>query len=224
VDTCLNVSAFDLASADAGFKKAREYLRRFSLRENPSDEYKQVVDNSAQNWAEFLKTGLSKELAELLNRPYQWLRVQGEIEIESHHHGIELFTFPISQNKAGLSIALSSSVYDAIYSFKPPFEQAIDVNVKQDIITLVLLIASSFSVGAFLLRPVADVEDLVFPLKFADVQEWLVSPSPDVVRRWANLLVGIRAEFIERTKVEKKWPVEHLMESSTGFLILDGIH
>ena len=50
--------------------------------------------------------------------------------------------------KAAVSIAFSPSVYKAIYSFRPLTESHVDLNVKQRIVSLMLMLATSFSARA----------------------------------------------------------------------------
>jgi hypothetical protein len=229
MDTCLILIEQNPVTVEAGFKKAREYLRRFSFTENRYSsedqivEYKRTIARSAQNWSEFLKSGFHADMAALADRPYQWLRLAGDIEIEDNHHIIELFLYPISSTKAGVSIAFSSSVYDAIYSSKPSIEKIVDLNVKQDFVSFLLLIARSFSASGFALKPLTDTEDLVLLLRVADIQEWLTAPTKESIRRWGFLLVGIRTGIVERQQVEKAWTAERVKQSGAGFLIHDGI-
>lgn len=229
MDTCLILAEINPETVEVGFKKAEEYLRRFSFTENRYSsedqivEYKRTIERSVKNWSEFLKSGFSADLAALAVRPYQWLRLAGDIKIEDDRHFIELFLYPISGTKAGVSIAFSSSVYDAIYGSRSSMENIINLNVKQDFVSFLLLIAMSFSANAFALKPLTDAEDVVIPLCVADIQEWLITPTAGSIRRWGFLLVGIQTGILERQQVEKKWSAERVMQSSTGFLIYDGI-
>jgi hypothetical protein len=223
MDTCLILTHIDPKAVDAGFKKAREYLLRFSFLEDQSEAYKRSIYNASQRWNEFLKAGLCEDLAALLNRPYQWLSLAGKFVIDNNDHGIEFFLYPILGTKATVSVCFSESVYEAVYSFKPSYEQEIDLNVKQDILGLFLLMARSFSPSAFALRPVISDEDLISSISDTDIKEWLIAPTEESLRHWRFLLVGIRTGMVERQQVEKKWPPKRVMQSSAGYLIYDGI-
>ena len=227
METCLILTELIPETVEAGFKKAREYLRNYNFTENRYSsedeivEYKQIIARSEQNFSEFLKSGQA-DLAALADRPYEWLRLEGEIEIEDHHYFIMLFIYPMSDTKAGVSITFSSNLYDAIYSSKPSFEHVIDFNVKQDFVNFLLLIAMSFSASAFALKILTDVEDTVMLLRVSDIQEWLMVPSSALKRGRVFILVGIRAELVDRQKVEKKWTADRVMKSASGFLFYDG--
>jgi hypothetical protein len=228
METCLILTELDPETVEAGFNKARECLRNYKFTENryssedEIEKYKQRVARSEQSWSEILKSGFKADLAALLARPEQWIRLEGEIEIEDQHHFIEFFIYPTGSNKAGVSIAFSSSIYDAIYSSKPSFEHVIDLNVKQDFVNFLLLIAMSFSARAFALKILTNAEDTVMLLRVSDIQEWLTVPSSASKRGWVFLIVGIRAELVDRQKVEKKWTAERVMQSASGFLFYDG--
>jgi hypothetical protein len=170
-----------------------------------------------------METGLTPSIMAMTKEPYKWLRHAGEIQIENDHHLIEVFLYPISASKAGLSATFASSIYDAIHSFRPYSEEVIDVNVKQGFIALLLLIVASFSPLGFALKRLDGLEDLVLHLKTADIYDWLVAPTRDSVRRWQFQFVGIRAEMVDRQLVERKWSPDGIFESRTGHLIRDQI-
>lgn len=221
MDMCVIFTELDPKFAEDRFKKAREYLRRFSFIEELNDDYKRAIANTAQNWSKFLKSGLNQAQGLLVDQPYQWLRLAGKIEIENSWYGIQFFLYPLSGAKAAMSIFFSSNLYDAIYSFKTPLEKLIDINVKRDFVALLLMIATSVLANAFALKPLTDPDDLVLPLRIADIHDWLVTPTKDTISRWPFLIVGILAEMVERAQV--KWPAMQLKQIGPDFLIYDGI-
>jgi len=229
MDTCLILTELDPVTFEAGFEKAKECLRRFSFTENRYSsedqiiEYKRTTARSVKNWNEFLKSGFQSDIAALTDRPHQWLRLSGDIEIEDNHHIIELFLYPISSTKAGVSITFSSSLYSALYSSKPSIEHEIDLNVKQDFLSFLLLIAMSFSASGFVLKPLTDTEDIVLPLSVADIQEWLTAPTENSIRRWGFLIVGIQTGIVKQQQVVKTWTAARVIQSGAGFLVHDGI-
>lgn len=229
MDTCFVLSELESASSEAKLKKVRGYFQQFSLTECPYSsgdqiaKYKKTLANAEQNWREFLEAGFSESMAKLARKPYEWLRFAGEIEILKEHHLIELFLYPVSGNKAAVSVTFDSSVYDAMYSFKSYLEEEIDLKVKQDFVALLLLIATGFSASAFALKRLEDVEDLVSHVKVADIHDWLVAPTIESMRRWQFQFVGIRADMVDRRQVEKKWSATSLRETNSGYLIYDRI-
>src|SRR5882724_188351 len=117
MDICALLTELDPRSAETGLRKAREYLRRFSFTEDRGEERKRTIARAEKNWGRFLSVGLDEDLTALASRPFQWLRLAGEIEIEDHHHPIEIVVYPLPGNRAGVSIDFSSSLYEAMYAF-----------------------------------------------------------------------------------------------------------
>ena len=229
MDMCLVLAELDPAAVEAGFERAQEYLGRYSFTENRDSSEKQIMEyqrstaRSEKNWHRFLESGLNEELAALLERPYQWRRLEGEIEIEDNRHVIQLFQYPVSKTKAGVSIFFDASMYDAIYMSRSLEQNLINQNVKEDFISFLILMAMSFSADAFALKSFRGIEDLVLSLSLKDVQYWLTEPSEGSIRRWVFLLVGIRDGIIDRQVVEQMWVAEQVKQSSAGYLIYDGI-
>jgi hypothetical protein len=224
MDTCATITEVDRLSSEGGLKKARNDLRRFAFVEMKKDGYKKTVAASAQKWTDLLKVKLPKDLSELIKDPYEWLRLAGGIELGDEQHGIELFLYPLSDTKAAVSIGFDSTVYDALYILDAAGESIININVKQDLLALLLLLTTSFSAGALSFMALASADGLVRQLSVADILDWLVKPTHDAIRRLPFLVAGTRAELVKREQVEKKWPAERLVESTTGFLLFDGLY
>lgn len=222
MDICLVLAELDPKAIENGLKRAKEYLFRFSFIEDESEEYKSTISVAAQHWKEFAKTGFQGNLSMLARQPYQWMRLAGEIEIEDNNYGVELFLYPISGTVACVTISFSSTLYDAMYSFKPSYLKEVDLNVKADVMGLLHLLVISFSAKAFALRQLTSVEELVLPVRASDIMEWLIAPNEDLIRLWKFKLVGIQSALVELHKVTDKWPTERLGESSYGYLIYDG--
>jgi len=227
MDTCLILTELDPAVCDAGLKKVKGYLQGYSFSEyrdaSEADmlAYQRGTSIAEGNWREFVKYGFSDFLAALPY--YAWRRMAGEIEIENRYHDVELYLYPVSASKAAVSVVFGSRIYEAIYSFRPTYEHEVDLNVKQDFVALLLLIASSFSPSGFALKMFAGVEDFTLHLKVEDVRDWLVAPTPESIRRWRFLFVGIRATLVQRQQVEEKWAPERLYETSYGYFVNDRI-
>jgi hypothetical protein len=225
MDTCLVLTEIDLAGGEDGLRKAKQFLRRFSFTEQQNEAYRETIGSNAQHWSEFLQTaGTREDLSGSLNEPFRWLRLAGGIEIEETDHSIQLFLYPVSRTSAAVSVLFSSTVYGAIYSFRPSYEGIINTGLKQDLVSLLLLLAVSFSTPALGLYPLTNAEDLIAPLRLSDIRDWLTAPTPDAIRRWPFLIVGIRSEIVDRRQAEKQWPAERLVQSGSGFVVYDAIY
>ena len=163
------------------------------------------------------------DLERIRQRPYQWQRLGGTIDMARDRHGIELLVYPISANRAAAALMFADSLYHAIYSYKPSFEGEIDVDVKQGVVGLSLVMARCFRVGAFALRRLSDVEDVAVPVFERDIAQWLVDPTSKTIARWGFMIAGIHLDAVERKDVERNWPASRLRQLGHDFLVYDGI-
>lgn len=223
MDTFLVTSEFDVAEVSSGLKKARAFLNGFSLYELRDEDYERSVAQALRNWQDFVEAGLTEPVASLIGRPYPWRRFSADIEIEAQRYDIEFFVFPVSVSTAAASIRFSRTLYDALYGFKPSYESEIDVRVKRELVAICLMVADSFSASAFALRPVTEPEDMAVPLQAEDVRHWFMEPTHDLIRRHRYLLAGAQSKLVDLRQAERQWPAERLAQSSSGFVIYDGI-
>lgn len=225
MDTCLLLTQLSTVDAEYGLKKARECLERFSFTEHRySSEaaiinYKKMIFRAEQHWKNFLENGLQADLATVIDRPHLWVRLEGEITIEDEYYSVELFLYPISNTKAGVSVVMESSIFDAIQRFNNSTEVSTDTNIKEDFINFLIGMAASFSARGFVLRMLTDARDMFLPLTEEDIQEWLTSPTRETMSKWLILLAGIRIGAINRNKVIWK----QVAESPYGYLFHDGL-
>ena len=226
MDTCLVLTEVDRESCDAGLKKVRTYLEQYSFTEcRYSTEdgiraYKDAMASNAENWTEYMRTG-STAPASGSSSPYTWMRFSGLYMIDGNEHSIEFFLYPVSQMNAAVAVGFGSSIFDAIYSYQSPLDGAIDLDVKEDFIALLLLIVTAFLPEAFALKTLMGEEDFALHLKTADVRDWLVAPNPELTRRWMFKLVGIRAQSVDRGQIERRRSKKRLTQTSSGYLIYE---
>lgn len=123
---------------------------------------------------------------------------------------------PTGPREAALSVLFDSSIWDALHSDRNYIDKIIDDAVRKDFVAFLLLAVESFAPDAFGLKRLNDVSDLTRPLTCADVIEWLVAPTFDVLRRWHFHLVGIRHEAVQRREAEAQRPNARLFETTSG--------
>jgi len=221
VDTFLAVTEIDAANVEAGLEKARDQLRKFSFKEIRDEAVRKGAAEASERWKALLAGTIDQDLEALRRTPYAWRRLVGEIAIARGTHGFELFLCPISRTKAAVSVAFFESLHEAVYSFKPSYEKEIDVEVKEDFASLFVVLTRSFSAGAFALRRMEEMTDLVEPVTEAEIRDWLVSPTPELVSRLRIMLAGVRLGTVGRPQIEKAWASGKVIDNVHDFLIFD---
>ncbi|NKI95265.1 hypothetical protein [Rhizobacter sp. SG703] len=227
MDTCLLTTGIPAANCDAAFARLRTYLAQYGFKERryASDEefdaYRHSLAECEARWQAFLESGMTTDVTESMQEPYQWLRAAGDIDIEGRLHLVDLFVHPTGPREAALSVLFDASIWDALHSDRDYVDKIIDDAVKKDFVAFLLLAVESFAPAAFGLKRLDDVPDLTRPPASADVVEWLVAPTFDVIRRWNFQLAGVRHETVQRREVEAKRWSGRLFETSSGYLVLD---
>ncbi len=228
MDTCLVLTAIDVASCESGLLKAREYLERFSFAESRYDDrdfqrdYEKTTAAARENWEAFTSEGFSAVAASATS-PHAWLRLTGELEIADRAHAIEFFAYPIAQGRAGISVTFGGSIYDAIYSHRSPLDEVIDEEARQDFMALLHLLASAFSPEGYALKKLLGDEDLGLHLHTADLRDYLVAPTPASIRKWQFKLVAVRNPTVQRQRVETVWGPENVRATNSGYLFYESI-
>jgi hypothetical protein len=230
MNTCLLTAGIPATSCDAAFVRLRDFLSQYKFNEycyftseEELDDYRDSLVECEVRWQTFLESGLIDSVRESMQDPYQWLRASGDIEIEGRLHIVSLFVHPTGPREAALSVLFNSSVWNALHSDRKFSDKIIDNAVKNDFVAFLLLCVESFAPAAFGLRRIDDVTDLTRPLNSADVVEWLVAPTLDVIRRWQFHFAGVRREAVQRREVEAQRPNARLFETTSGYLVIDRI-
>jgi hypothetical protein len=227
MDTCLLTTGIPKTSCDAAFARLRTYLTQYGFKERreASDEeidaYRDSLADCETRWQAFVESGLTDDVTESMRQPYRWFRAGGDIDIDGRLHVVHLFVHPTGPHEAALSVLFDASIWDALHSHRDHVDKAIDDAVKKDFVAFLLLAVESFAPAAFGLRRVNDVADLTSPLTSADVVEWLLAPTFDVIRRWPFQLAGVRHGAVQRRDVEAQRSSGRLIETTSGYLVLD---
>ncbi|KQU69094.1 MULTISPECIES: hypothetical protein [unclassified Rhizobacter] len=227
MDTCLLTTGIPTTSCDAAFARLRTYLTQYGFKERreASDEeidaYRGSLADGEARWQAFVESGLTHDVAESMRQPYRWFRAGGDIDIEGRLHVVHLFVHPTGAREAALSVLFDASIWDALHSDRDPVDKIVDEAVKKDFVSFLLLAVESFAPAAFGLKRVDDLSDLAAELSSADVVEWLAAPTFDVIRRWPFQLAGVRREAVQRREVEAQRSSGRLIETTSGYLVLD---
>ena len=227
MDTCLLTTGIPATHCDAAFARLRAYLVQYGFKERreASDEeidaYRESLANCEARWQEFVESGLTIDVTQSMRQPYRWFRAGGDIDIEGRLHVVHLFVHPTGPREAALSVLFDASIWDALHSDRDYSDEIIDHAVKKDFVAFLLLAVESFAPTAFGLKRVNDVSDLTSPLTSADVVEWLLAPTFDVIRRWPFELAGVRHEAVQRREVMAQRSSGRLIETTSGYLVLD---
>lgn len=221
MDTCLLTSAVPISECAAALDRMRACLQQHRFSEgryfspDELEAYRGRLADVERRWAAFARAGWSDAIAAERRRPYQWQRAGGDVELAGRRHIVHVFLCPAAEGEAALSILFDASVWRALRSD----DGAIDEAVRADLLALIHGVVDSFAPAAFGVLRVDDPTDLARLLTAADVRDWLLVPSLDIVRAWPLALAGLR-DAPALGDVRARRSSGHLFERG-GYLELD---